>query len=744
MIFISVTMGKYTGEFRRELPASRGNSGRDYPQNNKGNNMQDTIGTATYSPEDNKLRLYPFQRLEPGLYARVKEAGFKWAPKQELFVAPMWTPSRADLLTDLCGDIGDEDKSLVERATERAERFDDYSAKRAEDAESAHAGVESIAGNIPLGQPILVGHHSERRARKDAERIENGMRKAVKMWETSKYWQDRAAGALRHASHKEAPEVRARRIKGLEADRRKQDRILKDLERGLRFWNGQLALVNRETGQKRPLIVSNDTHSDVVKYLGCESGSAGGYYKFPLSKYPRQAPASQYEGSMSLWSALGGSDGPEFAIVTVEQAKAIAIPCLESSCTYHQRWLDHYTNRIEYERAMLGESGGLQADKFNIVVGGQVKRRGQWFVVVKVNRRDEAIFSLTVSGHWKTTVAIEEVQDYMPPVEGDTEKVLAVKAAPLCNYPGEGFATMTQAEWDKAPKDYKTIGRRANIASSEKYAVHRVRSILGVYATLPPESEEEKRKPYYVASNYSHRYWHVFITDAKIKMPPKPESKPGPAFPERHAPDVWGGHYQAPEPTKFDALKDSLKAGVKVVSAPQLFPTPPELAKRMVEAAFENGWGIQICAEMNERCRILEPSAGTGNIVRAIQEANQSLMADSCEVHAVEINSTLAHGLEKLLGDDVVCADFLQCNGNLGKFDRILMNPPFENGSDIKHIKHAAGFLNPGGRLVAICGNGPRQRAELMPLADTWEDLPEGSFKSQGTNVNTAMLVIQK
>lgn len=31
--------------------------------------------TATYSPEDNKLRLYASQRLEPELYARVKATG---------------------------------------------------------------------------------------------------------------------------------------------------------------------------------------------------------------------------------------------------------------------------------------------------------------------------------------------------------------------------------------------------------------------------------------------------------------------------------------------------------------------------------------------------------------------------------------------------------------------------------------------------------------------------------------------
>src|SRR5687767_1664617 len=124
------------------------------------------LGTATYSPEDNKLRFYPDARLAREDYDSIKSAGFKWAPKQELFVAPMWTPEREDLLLMWCGEIGDEDKSLIERTEERAERFEDYSDKRKEDAGQAHKAVESICEHIPLGQPILVGHHSEKRARK--------------------------------------------------------------------------------------------------------------------------------------------------------------------------------------------------------------------------------------------------------------------------------------------------------------------------------------------------------------------------------------------------------------------------------------------------------------------------------------------------------------------------------------------------------------------------------------------------
>ena len=37
------------------------------------------IGRATYSPEDNKLRIYPAFHLPRDVYERVRNAGFIWA-----------------------------------------------------------------------------------------------------------------------------------------------------------------------------------------------------------------------------------------------------------------------------------------------------------------------------------------------------------------------------------------------------------------------------------------------------------------------------------------------------------------------------------------------------------------------------------------------------------------------------------------------------------------------------------------
>jgi len=113
----------------------------------------------------------------------------------------------------------------------------------------------------------------------------------------------------------------------------------------------------------------------------------------------------------------------------------------------------------------------------------------------------------------------------------------------------------------------------------------------------------------------------------------------------------------------------------------------------------------------------------------------------------VEINRELAKFLHESMGlQDIEVRDFLETDRNLGTFDRIVMNSPFQNAADIAHILHAATLLNPGARLVALCANGPRQQAALIPWVDrhggTWKELPDGSFSEAGTNVRTALLTI--
>jgi len=176
--------------------------------------------------------------------------------------------------------------------------------------------------------------------------------------------------------------------------------------------------------------------------------------------------------------------------------------------------------------------------------------------------------------------------------------------------------------------------------------------------------------------------------------------------------------------SRFSAIADS-KPTV-AVSSFNLFQTPEAIASRMA-AKLGDVTGK----------KILEPSAGLGRLVRAVN--------GGC-VTAVDISEECASVLrEQFPESKVVKADFLTLSpSELGTFDAIIMNPPFKMGADVKHILHALEFLEDGGILVSLCYNGSKQNEKLPSLATTWEVLPEDSFKKEGTRASVVMLTIRK
>lgn len=166
----------------------------------------------------------------------------------------------------------------------------------------------------------------------------------------------------------------------------------------------------------------------------------------------------------------------------------------------------------------------------------------------------------------------------------------------------------------------------------------------------------------------------------------------------------------------------------------QFFGTSGELADELV-----------FLANPRRIDKILEPSAGQGAIVQAINRfcepdtifcyelmpLNQSFLNKICNV--------------KMLGDD-----FLKCNE---QFDRIIANPPFAKNQDIDHIYKMYDCLNTGGRIVTMCskhyqfsGNKKEKqfREWLDKLGAITHEVPEGAFKESGTNIATVILIINK
>jgi predicted RNA methylase len=193
---------------------------------------------------------------------------------------------------------------------------------------------------------------------------------------------------------------------------------------------------------------------------------------------------------------------------------------------------------------------------------------------------------------------------------------------------------------------------------------------------------------------------------------------------------------------RFEALRTRHEDGTapRAVSAYQLFQTPPALAARMVELA-----------EVKPGDVLLEPSAGLGRII-------DPALAAGARVLAVEVSPDLSGELFRAYeGKDVrlLQRDFLTVRpayeGNAAlivkdlaevRIDRVVMNPPFHMRADIAHVRHALRFLRPSGVLVGLCLSTRHRTEALQPLADLWEVIPAGTFKGEGTNVETVLFRI--
>lgn len=160
------------------------------------------------------------------------------------------------------------------------------------------------------------------------------------------------------------------------------------------------------------------------------------------------------------------------------------------------------------------------------------------------------------------------------------------------------------------------------------------------------------------------------------------------------------------------------------------FDTPADLAETVVDLA-----------DVRAGMSVLEPSAGIGRIAAAARQAG-------AHVTCWEIDAKRA---EKLTDYALNIGDFLAAEP-INAFDRVVMNPPFAKQDDIRHVTHAHKFLKPGGRLVAIMSASVMFRDNKLATefrdfvsanGGTVKRLPDGSFKSSGTGVNTCIVTIE-
>lgn len=194
--------------------------------------------------------------------------------------------------------------------------------------------------------------------------------------------------------------------------------------------------------------------------------------------------------------------------------------------------------------------------------------------------------------------------------------------------------------------------------------------------------------------------------------------------------------------TEEDLFKRGPKGGKE-----DFFPTPPAVVAEIVKRCP--------ITKTYPRKRVLEPSAGTGNIVSGILKAYGGW--HDVTIVAYELDEDRFYALDKKFTgrtgeSDCYHQDFLTVTPPADpkeQFDVVAMNPPFSSQQDIYHVMHAAKFLKKGGRLVSVMAASVKTRdnklttdfrAFVKSKGGTIEDLPEGSFKHAKTNVATVLV----
>jgi len=79
-----------------------------------------------------------------------------------------------------------------EKRQRRLDRAEELAAKNEKLAESNFQTSSNLASQIPFGQPILIGHHSEGKHRRHIAKVTNLMDKGVESLKKSEYYADKA------------------------------------------------------------------------------------------------------------------------------------------------------------------------------------------------------------------------------------------------------------------------------------------------------------------------------------------------------------------------------------------------------------------------------------------------------------------------------------------------------------------------------------------------------------------------
>lgn len=148
---------------------------------------------------------------------RMKAAGWRWSRYREQY------RTNRRYATPPAG-IAFEDEGACDYSAERADRLTARAEKHQAASTTAYNRSNALVANIPLGQPILVGHHSERGHRATLEKSRRAMDRAVEEDAVARDLRAQAAASARHQQQRTNVRKMADRRDRLGAEMRKYER----------------------------------------------------------------------------------------------------------------------------------------------------------------------------------------------------------------------------------------------------------------------------------------------------------------------------------------------------------------------------------------------------------------------------------------------------------------------------------------------------------------------------------------
>lgn len=161
--------------------------------------------------------------------------------------------------------------------------------------------------------------------------------------------------------------------------------------------------------------------------------------------------------------------------------------------------------------------------------------------------------------------------------------------------------------------------------------------------------------------------------------------------------------------TRAKATRDRCavsSAPKKARRADDAYMTPPALADYLVGRCLrplDDSLGA-----------VLEPSAGSGNFVRAVRLREPEADVTTCEIRAAGAGWR---------ADRHFRADFLTLDFGDRRFDTIVGNPPYSQAEAF--IRRGVGLLEPGGRLAFLLRLSFLESARRIPF---WREFPAASI----------------